>query len=56
VARREHAAGYREFMQCDFDTTGTSMVADVETILVIHDLLRAIGIGRFTIRINDAST
>jgi len=45
---------YREFMQCDFDTIGTeSMVADVETILVIHDLLRAIGIERFTIRIND---
>jgi len=45
---------YREFMQCDFDTIGTeSMVADVETILVIHDLLRSIGIERFTIRIND---
>jgi histidyl-tRNA synthetase len=45
---------YREFMQCDFDTIGTeSMVADVETILVIHDLLRAIGVERFTIRIND---
>jgi histidyl-tRNA synthetase len=45
---------YREFMQCDFDTIGTeSMVADVETILVIHDLLRAIGIERFTIRVND---
>ncbi len=45
---------YREFMQCDFDTIGTeSVVADVETILVIHDLLRAIGIERFTIRIND---
>src|SRR5262249_38786573 len=45
---------YREFMQCDFDTIGTeSVVSDVETILVIHDLLRAIGIERFTIRIND---
>jgi len=45
---------YREFMQCDFDTIGTeSIVSDVETILVIHDLLRAIGIERFTIRIND---
>ncbi len=45
---------YREFMQCDFDTIGTeSVVADVETILVIHDLMKAIGIQRFTIRIND---
>ena len=33
---------YREFMQCDFDTIGTeSFVSDVETVLVIHDLLRA---------------
>jgi histidyl-tRNA synthetase len=45
---------YREFMQCDFDTIGTeSIVSDIETVLVIHDLLRAIGIERFTIRIND---
>ena len=45
---------YREFMQCDFDTIGTeSFVSDVETVLVIHDLLRAIGIERFTIRVND---
>jgi histidyl-tRNA synthetase len=45
---------YREFMQCDFDTIGTeSAVSDIETILVIHDLLRATGIERFTIRIND---
>jgi histidyl-tRNA synthetase len=45
---------YREFMQCDFDTIGTtSLVADLETVLVVHDLLTAIGIERFTIRIND---
>jgi histidyl-tRNA synthetase len=41
-------------MQCDFDTIGTeSFVSDIETVLVIHDLLRAIGIERFTIRVND---
>ena len=35
---------YREFMQCDFDTIGTeSNVADIETLLVIHDLMEAIG-------------
>ncbi len=45
---------YREFMQCDFDTIGTqSIVADIETALVIHDLLLAIGFDRFTICINN---
>ncbi len=45
---------YREFMQCDFDTIGTrSVAADIETVLVIHDLMRAIGFDRFTIRINN---
>jgi len=35
---------YREFMQCDFDTIGTeSNAADIETLLVIHDLMEAIG-------------
>ncbi|HET6883718.1 MAG TPA: histidine--tRNA ligase [Pirellulales bacterium] len=45
---------YREFMQCDFDTIGTkSPAADVETALVIHDLMRAIGFEDFTIRVNN---
>lgn len=45
---------YREFMQCDFDTIGTtSVVADIETALVIYDLLRAIGFADFTIQINN---
>jgi histidyl-tRNA synthetase len=45
---------YREFMQCDFDTIGTrSAAADIETALVIHDLMRAIGFEAFTIRINN---
>ena len=45
---------YREFMQCDFDTIGTkSIVADVETALVIHELMLAVGIDRFTIRVNN---
>ena len=44
---------YREFMQCDFDTIGTtSPVADLEMVLVVHDLLTAIGV-EFTIRVND---
>jgi histidyl-tRNA synthetase len=45
---------YREFMQCDFDTIGTkSAAADIETALVIHDLMRAIGFSKFTIHLNN---
>ncbi|MEX0711731.1 MAG: histidine--tRNA ligase [Pirellulales bacterium] len=45
---------YREFMQADFDTIGTqSAASDVETALVIHDLMRALGFERFTIRVNN---
>ncbi len=45
---------FREFMQCDFDTIGTrSTAADVETVLVIHDLMREIGFSEFTIRLNN---
>lgn len=45
---------YREFWQCDFDTIGTtSNAADVETALVIHDLMLALGFERFVVRINN---
>ena len=45
---------YREFLQCDFDTIGTrSVVADIETALVIHDLLDALDFDQFTIHINN---
>ncbi len=45
---------YREFLQCDFDTIGTeSLTADIETALVIHDLFKAIGFEKFTIRVNN---
>jgi histidyl-tRNA synthetase len=49
------AAGrYREFWQCDFDTIGTtSNAADIEVVLVINDLLSALQIDRFTIRVNN---
>ncbi|MDR3181767.1 MAG: histidine--tRNA ligase [Planctomycetaceae bacterium] len=54
------AGRYREFMQCDFDTIGTkSLTADIETVLVINDLLERIDIKskqtftRFKIRINN---
>src|SRR3984885_14082187 len=39
---------YREFWQCDFDTIGTtSNAADIETALVIHDLMVALGLEKF---------
>jgi len=45
---------YREFMQCDFDTIGTeSIAADVETVLVVHDLMRAIGFETSVVRVNN---
>jgi histidyl-tRNA synthetase len=45
---------YREFVQCDFDTIGTeSNAADIETLLVIHDLLIGLGFERFKIRVNN---
>lgn len=48
------AGRFREFVQCDFDTIGTTgVVSDIETALVIHELLQAIGIDQFQIRINN---
>ena len=52
-AEKPQKGRYREFMQCDFDTIGTEAIAsDIETLLVIHDLLEAIGFSKFTIRVN----
>ncbi|HLJ98062.1 MAG TPA: histidine--tRNA ligase [Gemmataceae bacterium] len=45
---------YREFWQCDFDTIGTTAnAADAEIVLVIFDLMRALGIERFRIQVNN---
>jgi len=53
-AEKPQKGRYREFMQCDFDTIGTqSNVADIETLLVIHDLMERIGFSKFVIRINN---
>lgn len=51
---RAQRGRYREFWQCDFDTIGTtSNAADAEAALVIHDLMRALGVERFTVRLNN---
>ena len=48
------AGRYREFVQCDFDTIGTqSVLADIEAVAVINNLLESIGFDRFTISINN---
>src|SRR5437868_6033386 len=48
------AGRFREFMQCDFDIIGTtSNAADIETALVIHDLMKALGFERFEVRVNN---
>ena len=45
---------YREFVQFDFDTIGTeSLVADVETLMVVHDLFETLAISPFTIHFNN---
>ncbi|MGH7199365.1 MAG: histidine--tRNA ligase, partial [Planctomycetaceae bacterium] len=51
---RPQKGRFREFLQCDFDTIGTtSNTADIETLLVIHDLMAALGFERFTVRVNN---
>ena len=59
---RPQKGRFREFVQCDFDTIGTtSAVADAETVCVIHDLLVDLNaadlpapgaVGEFSIRLN----
>jgi histidyl-tRNA synthetase len=45
---------YREFIQFDFDTIGTeSLIADIETVVVVHDLFASLDVPEFTIRFNN---
>lgn len=53
------AGRYREFMQCDFDTIGTTgVISDIETALVINDILERVDLrtedsfSKFTVHIN----
>jgi histidyl-tRNA synthetase len=51
---RPQKGRYREFWQCDFDTIGTTAnAADIEVALVIHDLFKALGVGGFTVHVNN---
>src|SRR5262249_16026266 len=45
---------YREFWQCDFATIGTtSNAADIEVVMVIYDLFKALGVERFRVHVNN---
>ncbi len=45
---------FREFIQFDLDSVGSSSVAaDVEILCAMHDVLQALGVERFKIRFSD---
>lgn len=47
---------FREFLQCDIDTVGTTSVfADAEILAIINDSFEALGFKDFTILVNDRS-
>ena len=52
-ADRPARGRFREFLQCDVDTVGsTSPVADAECLAVVHDALVELGFTGFRIRLN----
>jgi len=52
-ADRPQRGRYREFLQCDVDTVGSSsLVADAECLAVVHHSLVALGFDGFAIRLN----
>jgi len=47
---------YREFYQCDFDIAGSNyapMLPDAECLKICHEVLTALDIGKFKIKLND---
>lgn len=52
-ADRPGKGRYREFLQCDVDVTGSdSLLADAEVLLAINEVLDALGLTGFTMRLN----
>jgi len=52
-ADRPGRGRYREFIQCDLDTLGTSSVlADAEVICAVHDVLADLGVDGFRFLLN----
>lgn len=53
-ADRPQRGRYREFYQCDADVVGTeSLLCEAEIVLMIQEVLQALGIADFTIKINN---
>ena len=53
-ADRPQKGRYREFYQCDADVVGTdSLICEAEIVLMIHDVLRSLGLANFTVKINN---
>ncbi|QJD80173.1 histidine--tRNA ligase [Spirosoma rhododendri] len=53
-ADRPQKGRYREFYQCDADVVGTdSLICEAEIILMIHEVMRNLGIQDFTLKINN---
>jgi len=45
---------YREFYQCDADVVGTdSLLCEAEIVLMVHEVLTNLGIGDFTLKVNN---
>jgi histidyl-tRNA synthetase len=52
-ADRPGKGRFREFVQCDLDTLGSSsLLADAEALCAQHDALAELGLGEFTIQLN----
>jgi histidyl-tRNA synthetase len=52
-ADRPGKGRFREFVQCDLDTLGsTSPLADAEVLCAHHDAMTGLGIGAFTVALN----
>src|ERR1700685_4738891 len=52
-ADRPGKGRFREFVQCDLDTLGsTSPLADAEVLCAHHDAMTGLGIGAFTVAVN----
>ena len=45
---------FREFYQCDFDIAGdyAPMIPDAEVLSVVCEILQALDIGEFTVKVN----
>jgi histidyl-tRNA synthetase len=53
-ADRPQKGRYREFYQCDADVVGTdSLLCEAEIVMLLHEILPALGITDFTVKINN---